>query len=200
MENDLEIKNRILNTARELFLKHGFTKVSIDEIASKIGMSKKTIYKYYPSKDDLVSAVTETTLAEIDFGYCSIVEDSNLDFVEKLRKMMTYIGLHLSKLSLPIIDDLKRNAPHIWKNISEYRTKKIYENFGSLIREGRNKGIFRDDIDEHLVMLIYANVVEHIINPETLSQLPLTATQVYESIIKVIFEGIMTDKAKLNQI
>ncbi|MDI6767192.1 MAG: TetR/AcrR family transcriptional regulator [Bacteroidota bacterium] len=197
MENEIEIKNRILNTASEQFLKHGFTKVTVDEIASKIGMSKKTIYKYYPSKDDLIRAVTNATLSEIDSGYRSIVEDSDLEFVEKLRKLMTYLGLHLSKLSRPIIEDLERNAPHIWENISAYRTKMIHENFGTLIRQGRDRGIFRDDIDEHLVMLIYANVIEHIINPETLSQLPLTATQVYESIIKVIFEGILTDKANL---
>ncbi|MBI4811182.1 MAG: TetR/AcrR family transcriptional regulator [Ignavibacteriales bacterium] len=196
MINDTVIRDRILRTATEQFYSHGFSKVTVDEIASKIGISKKTIYKFYSSKEDLIRAVTDTVIAETETGFRDIVEDIHLDFVEKLRKMMTFVGIHLSRLSKYLIEDLERNTPHVWSKISEYRTKNIYQHFGSLIREGRKKGIFRNDIDEQLVLMIYANAIENIINPNILSQLPVTANQVYETIIKVIFEGLLTDEAR----
>ncbi len=196
MENNVEIKNRILNAAQRQFLIYGFTKVTMDEIAAKIGMSKKTIYKFYPSKADVVNAIADKMFAEAEQGLQNIVQNTQVNFIEKLRNMMTFIGLHLSKLSQPLIEDIRQNAPQLWEKISDYRIKSIYKNFGSLIHEGRQKGIFRSDIDEHLVLLIYVNVIQNIINPETLSQLPLTAPQVYEHIIKVIFEGILTDDAR----
>jgi len=196
MENDIEIKKRILFTARDEFFSFGFTKVSVDKIASKMGMSKKTIYKYFPSKDDLVRAVTETTLSEVEMGCKQIIENANLDFVEKLKQMMTHAALHISKMGRPLIEDLEKNAPQVWKEISEFRSKHIYEDFGKLLHEGVQKGIFRSDIDQQLVLMIYNNVIKNIISPEVLSQIPFTATQVYETIVKVIFEGIMTNKAK----
>ncbi len=196
MKNGSDIQKRIVASAKDQFFNHGFTRVTLDEIASEVGISKKTIYKYFPSKEDLVRGVTDSTLADTESGLKNIIEDPSLDFVGKLREIMKFVGLHLSKLSLPLIEDLRRNTPELWEKISEYRTKRIYESFGSLIREGRQKGIFREDIDENLVILMYADVVEHLINPQVLSDLPFTASQLYETVIKVIFEGIMTADAK----
>ena len=196
MENDIEIKKRILTTARDEFISFGFTKVSIDGIASKMGMSKKTIYKYFPSKDDLVHAVTDTTLKEMETRCKNIIENNDIDSVEKLRQMMTTAAIHTSKMGKPLIEDLEKNAPHVWKEISEFRNKRIYEDFGKLLQEGVEQGIFRNDVDVQLVLMIYANVIRNIISPEILMRLPFTATQVYETIVKVIFEGILTETGR----
>ena len=58
------------------------------------------------------------------------------------------------------------------------------------------QGILRRDIDQRLILLIYSKAVEDIINPEMLSQLPFTTTKVFETIVKVLFDGILTDEAK----
>jgi len=196
LENDIEIKKRILETARDQFFSHGFTKVTVDEIATRIGMSKKTIYKFYPSKDDLVRAVIDSTLSEVHACCNNIIENTKLDSVEKLRQMMTAAALHISKMGKPLIEDLERDAPHVWKEISEFRNRRIYEDFGKLLHEGRQQGIFRNDVDEQLILLIYANVIRNVISPEILMQLPFTAVQVYEAIVKVIFEGILTEAGR----
>ena len=196
MGNDQEIKIRILHAARDQFFNFGFTKVSVEEIATKMGMSKKTIYKFFPKKDDLVRAVINSTLTEVETCCRNIIENEKLDSVEKLRQMMTTAALHTSKMGKPLIEDLEKNAPLVWKEISEFRNKRIYEDFGKLLHEGREQGIFRNDVDEQLVLLIYANVIRNIISPEILMQLPFTAVQVYETIVKVIFEGILTDSGR----
>ena len=196
MDTDTEIRNRILATAREEFFKFGFSKVTIDEIASKMGMSKKTIYKYFDSKEAIVHEVTKSTLNDMVSCCEEISQNDAVDFVEKLRQMMTLVALQYSKLGKPLLEDLQKNAPQVWKQISEFRQERINKDFGNLLREGMQKGMFRSDIDEQLILLIYSNAVQSIINPETLINLPFTATQVFDAIVKVIYEGILTDDAK----
>lgn len=198
LENESVIKNRIIDSAEQQFFVHGFTKVTMDEIASHIGISKKTIYKHYQSKTDLVNAMADKMLGETEEGFRKIVEDTQIDFLEKISKMMTFVAVHLSKLSRPLIEDIQHNAPQLWKKISDFRMKRIHEDFRKLIKEGREKHMLRVDIDEQLVMLIYMNLIENIIRPDILSELPLTASQAYEAIAKVVFEGMLTDEAKIH--
>ncbi|MBL7959377.1 hypothetical protein JNL27_03975 [bacterium] len=74
------------------------------------------------------------------------------------------------------------------------------EEFGQLIREGVEKGKFRSDVDEKLSTLIMLTLVENLINPETLSNLPYTATQIFENISKIFYEGFLTEEARAEYI
>ncbi len=196
MDQDQDIKNRIMNAAREQFYVFGFSKVTVDEIVSKLGISKKTFYKYFESKDALVKEVTETTMLEMDACCRQFRENDTIDFVEKLKNMMTFVAMHYAKVGKPLLEDLEKNAPHVWKQIEEHRAKSIAANFGNLLKEGVEKGIFRDDIDRELIMLIYNNTIQNIIRPEVLTHLPYSAAQVFETIVKIIFEGILTESAR----
>ncbi len=196
MDTDAEIKSRICAAAREQFYLYGFNKVTVDEIATKLGMSKKTLYKYFPSKDDLVMEVTRTTIAQMDQCCQGFLLDENTDFVVKLKNMMTFVAMQYAKMGRPLMEDLEKNAPHIWKEIDHYRTQSIMRYFGNLLKEGREKGVFRTDVDRELVLMIYNNAIQNIIRPEVLSQVPYSAAQVFDAIIKIIFEGILTDEAK----
>jgi AcrR family transcriptional regulator len=61
----MEIQDRIRQKADELFRRYGIRSVTMDEIATQLGMSKKTIYQYYTDKDQLVDAVA---IDEIQFS------------------------------------------------------------------------------------------------------------------------------------
>ena len=58
------------------------------------------------------------------------------------------------------------------------------------------KGIFRKDIDQQIVVLLYINAIQGILNSDVLSQLPYTANQVFESIIRVFLEGMFTEEGR----
>ena len=196
METDAQTKQRIMESAREEFFRHGFSKVTVEEIAAKNGISKKTIYKYFDGKDDLVEAVSRETMSEMARCCQSIVDEQGVDYVDKLKRMMTMVAVQYSKLGRPLIEDLQKNAPRLWNEIAASRTQRINIEFGAMLREGMEKGVFRNDIDRDLILMIYANAIQTIINPEMLVHLPYTAAQIFETIVKVIFEGILTEEAK----
>jgi AcrR family transcriptional regulator len=190
--NDLELKNRILNAARDQFYVYGFSKVTVDEIANKLRISKKTLYKFFPSKDELVHDVVRMTLKEMDACCTVLMDHSDISFVEKLKQLMSMVALQYSKISRHLIEDLEKNAPSAWKEIADYRTQHIQQNFKNLLAEGMQNGVFRSDLKQELVLLIYSNVIRNVITPEILSQVPFTAAEVFETIIEIMFEGILT--------
>jgi AcrR family transcriptional regulator len=193
MPGDFETRNRILEAAREQFFHLGFTKVTMDEIASGLGMSKKTLYRFFSGKDELLREVVELNRGEIERGLDEILQDKSLSFVERLKRLMAFLAMRLSRIGAPFMQDLHRNAPELWKEIETFRRRKATSVFGDLIDEGIQKGVFRGDVDRQLLTLMYVNLIQGIIHAEVLSQLPLSASQAFEAIIKVLFEGILTD-------
>ncbi|MSS72605.1 MAG: TetR/AcrR family transcriptional regulator [Candidatus Latescibacteria bacterium] len=198
MSSDLEIRNRILETAREQFFKFGFTRVTMDEIASHLGMSKKTLYKFFPGKDDLLREVVKLNMREIERGIDAIVQSEKGGFVEKLKELMTFLAMRLAKIGPLFMQDLQRNAPEIWKEIEAFRRQKAMRLFGDLTDEGIRKGVFRGDLNPQLLTIMYVSLIQSILNAEVLSQLPLSAAQAFEAIIQVLFEGILTDEMRAN--
>lgn len=197
MADGTEVKKRILDKALDQFLQFGFTKVTMDELTSELGMSKKTLYKWFPSKESLLKAVVKMKHGEIQRGIDRIILDESMDFVEKLKKYMGFIAEQLSKYRAPFMRDIQKNAPEVWKQLEDFRHKKILTDFGKLINEGIQTGMLRDDCDQRLVILLYLSAIERLINPDLLSELPFSAIEVFEFITKVIFEGILTEEGRV---
>ena len=196
MSDELRTRNRILNKARDHFFRHGFTKVTLDEIVQEMGVSKKTIYKFFPSKTEILRELLNWKLQEVEDGLKRIRHGGGKDFVEKLKQIYTFAALHLSEFGQPFIRDLERNAPYIWKEVEERRNRTVLATFGSVFNEGIRKGAIKRKLNPQLLLLIHTTLIQRIMNPETLSQLPMTARQTLNTIREVIFEGILTDKAR----
>jgi len=190
------VRRRILEEARELFFRYGFSKVTMDEAAEKLGMSKKTLYKHFSSKEDLLEAVTEDHLQECDQDMHTLCSRKGQGPLEKFRGLMDYLASLYGKMSDALVHDLRKSAPDIWKRVEATRRDHIYNEFSALVKEGRQKGIFRKDVDERLFLLIYFESVQRILHPEALSGLPFKPSQVFDAIVKVLFEGFLTDKAR----
>lgn len=191
-----DIRKRILEKARSLYFRFGFSKVSMDETAEGLGMSKKTLYQYFSSKEDLLQAVTLDHMHEMDEALHELCGRRDCGPLEKVKKLMSYVAAIYGKMSEPLVHDLRRSAPDIWKQVEACRREHIFTDFGSLVKEGRRKGLFRKDVDEELFLLIYYHVLQSLLNPETLAGLSYKPSQVFDAIVKVLFEGLLTDKAR----
>ena len=191
-----EVKERILVKAEEIFFQYGYTRVRMDEISEALGISKKTLYKYFDSKEQLLREIVDRMKIRIKTNCHVICDDQEMDFIHKLKKLMNYIAKQSSKLRGVLPEDLQKNLPDIWNGINEYRKQEAFTKFRELIEEGVRKGAFREDIDMQIIVLMYVNAISELVSPDVLSQLPYTGDQVFETIIKIMFEGIFTDEGR----
>lgn len=196
MSEEKEIKERILKKAEEMFMQFGFARITMEEIASNLGVSKKTLYKYYTGKEQLLREMVSGIKCHTENYTDCLMRSDELDFIEKLKLLLDHIGKNAAKMRGPLVEELQRFHPEIWNDIVEFRRKGAYEKFSKLIREGVKKGSFRKDIDKEIIALVYLHAISGILNPDTLAGLPYTGDQTFESIVKIIMEGILTDEGR----
>jgi len=191
-----EVKERILHQAGEMFLQFGFSKVTMEEIAVELGMSKKTLYRFFPGKEQLLKEMVTGVRCKLEDYVEELWGNNEMSFLEKLKNLMNYISSQSTAFRGPLAHDLQKNFPQLWEEINESRKTHSLYKFNLLISEGIENGVFRKDIDQQIVVLLFMNVFQGILNPDVLSQLPYTANQVFDSIIRVLMEGIFTEEGR----
>ncbi|HAL57836.1 MAG TPA: hypothetical protein DCP63_15570 [Bacteroidetes bacterium] len=197
MTSEIETRDRIINYARDKFMQIGFSKVTLDEIATELGVSKKTVYKYFPSKQDLLRAGVQGALQGVEKNLERLVM-SERPFIEKLVEVMLMISRNISKLSKKAEVDLQRFTPELWKEIDAFRRERLLPKLGAMIARARQEGIFRPDINDQVLILMLRHSVHGIMNPEVLSQHSFSPHDALRTIFKVLFEGALTDEARKN--
>jgi len=197
--NPDETKRRILDKTKEYFLKYGYSKSNIDEIAESLRMSKKTLYQHFESKKALLECLIEENMKLIASRIEAIVNDQNLDFIEKQKRLLMSLGWVLGQLRV-LIEDIQKNVPDIWAKIEEFRKKKFFQIFKKLILEAQEKSLVKKEIPADFILLVWFNVIQTVTDLKNLSNLPLTLPQAVETVFKMMFEGILEkDFQKMKQ-
>lgn len=196
MTEEKEIKLRIAQKADEMFRLYGFSKVTMEEIASNLGISKKTLYKHFSNKDHILKEIVHANKCEVDKFIEDLMAQKKMPFIEKLKIFMNFIATQAQKLEGPMIHDLMKCNPEVWKDIEEFRSKKAYKHLSQLIEEGVESGIFRKDVDNSVIVVGYVASIHSLINPDVLSKLPISADQAFRDILKILFEGIFTTEGR----
>jgi AcrR family transcriptional regulator len=193
--SEIDIRNRIIEIARIKFLSLGFSKVTMDELVTQLGISKKTMYQYFNSKDDLVTAVIETQIVFMSTNIKKIL-DAPVDFIEKLNTLWVFIGDNLSGISKQFQDDIRRFRPELWQRVEDVRRRNVFGNLRTLFEDGQRHGMLRDDVNVEIVVAMFQDAVKGIVNPEVLVQHPFSAADAIRAIMRILFEGILTDDAR----
>jgi len=152
----MRTRQEIFDTAIALFAKKGYEKVTIEEICSKVGVTKGAFYNHFKSKDQII--IEE--FMRMDEHYKEVAQDiSSLESsMEKLRvfnheaiKLMSDLGVSLMKVVY-----YSQIAPNMRKSYLANSRRFLYQITNELIKEGQDKGEIADDLDseELSVMLI----------------------------------------------
>lgn len=192
MHDDNEIRQRILSRSKEMFAQYGYTKVTMEEIAESLGISKKTLYKHFGNKEFIVREIIQCTKCEMRDSITAIIGDKSLQFVDRLKKLLAFIGSQAGKFHGPMIRDIMRNNPSIWEEIKEFRRQNTIENISKLIAEGVEQGIFRKDINQNVITYAYVGAIHTMIVPEIVDQLHVPPEEMFRDIIRMLFEGILS--------
>lgn len=192
-----ELRSRIMARAEEKFFQIGFSRVTMDELAEELGISKKTLYKHFESKMALVENVVRTNIGQVAECIEQIVR-SEVDFMDRIRAVLSLAAGQLIRVGNTFMYDLYRNAPELWRQIDEFRSKKFVAILTSLVQEGMKQGLVHRDIDSSLIVRTYYHAFRNILSPDELANLSLTATEVLESLARIIYTGILTERGRKN--
>jgi TetR/AcrR family transcriptional regulator, transcriptional repressor of aconitase len=187
------LRRRIRDVSRDLFLKYGYAPVSVDEISSRLGISKATLYREFRGKKDILVEVVESIKTDMLAGVERIAADEKSDSIEKLVRLMSFVGNNLSRVGALLLRDLRKNAPEVWEDLNRFRKEKILQNFGALIENGVREGAFKPDIRRDLAVRMFMTLIQEFINPDAVLNSPYSARDIFETAVRLFLEGILSD-------
>jgi AcrR family transcriptional regulator len=141
----------IINTAKNLFWKHGFKRVSIEEICQKANVSKMTYYKHFPNKFELAKVIFNDVVEKGEKQFREIMtSDDPPD--EKVRKVMLMKIESTKDISPEFMQDFYTDREPELKAYVEQRTREAWNVLKDDYKKAQEEGVFRKDI--HIELLI----------------------------------------------
>ena len=148
------MKEKIIQHASELFLTLGFKSVTMDDIAREIGISKKTIYKYFSNKTKLVKATTLFTFNEINLGInqiCALKKNP----IEELFDIKEFVmNLLKDEASSPVFQ-LKKYYPEVYNSLQIKQIEVMQDCVKENLSRGMELGLYLEDLDVEFISRIY---------------------------------------------
>jgi AcrR family transcriptional regulator len=191
-----EKRQKIVDRSRSLFMMRGVSPLTMEEIAALQGISKRTLYRYFPNKEALVSAAIEERLAEVGEEIAEIAQKDAFSFLEKIQQILRTVSRQMSQLGEGLVRDLYYNHPDIWERIDQYRREHVFVIIEKLLDEGAKSGFIRPDIDGRLVPMLFVTTVSSVMNPEQFVKMTVPPVEFFEAVVKILFGGILTEKAR----
>ncbi len=187
------MKDQILQKATDMFLTLGFKSVTMDDIASEMGISKKTIYQHFSSKDVLVKETTTNLFESISCGIDQIIlEEKNP--IEELFTIKDFLINHLKDENTSPLYQLQKFYPKIHKSLMI----KQFDKMGSCVKDNLQKGIdlelFRSEIDKELISRFYFAGMTSIKDAELFNPKDFSSKMVQSCYLEYHLRGICTQK------
>jgi AcrR family transcriptional regulator len=191
-----EEKEKIMTTARDVYLQRGFYKTSMDEIAKELNISKKTIYKHFATKEALVEEIVDDRIKAIGKRLDEILS-SDMTAVDKIITHINFVCNTIFRYNDDFARDIRNHTPHLWNKIDQLRTEKIQNYLSKIIEQGKKEGTF-EDVPTELIIPILINSTRAIINPEFLSSINYSFKGAIKTTFRILFGGILTEAGKNN--
>ncbi len=184
-------RNRILEQTRKEFLEAGYSGFTMDEIASKTGISKATIYKYFPGKHHLLKGLVVQIIEEDDAIHRNVLETPR-DFMSSLRELLAISRKRMHLFPKHILRDLEKNAPDILELIQESRDRRVPELVSHLLVRGQNEKKIRSDIRTDLIAHALLTLLQEFSRPDVMDRFEIQYHQIPEFLLSFSLQGILT--------
>lgn len=152
-----DVRENILQVAIKRMQQVGIRSVSVDDICHELGMSKKTFYVYFPSKDELVSEILHEHEQKMAREVQHLVADKTVlqcivDWTKIARQ--TEKSTHQTP---PMLYDLKKYYPTLHQEHLQRMRKMMQQFLVQFLKKGQGEGIFREEIDIEVAALLLVN-------------------------------------------
>jgi len=200
-----EKKSYIIKNVGHLYLKHGIRNITMDNIASEFGVSKKTLYQYFADKEDLVSQVVDYFLEDAEFDVRNPGEGNAIDDILHIRSRVAYIlKLYNNNIEL----ELKRTYPSLYQKVYEAKRKRIFDNTNENLKKGIAEGLYRNNLEPSVVAKLVLGRTLFTMNPdyEVFEEYEVNSLAFFDSVLDYHMSAICTNnglkyfKEQLNKI
>ena len=189
--NLTEQEEQILVESFNAMTRDGVRAFTVESLSQDLGMSKKTIYKYFPTKEDLVEKSVALFFYVIEKKLKKLIKNEPnpaLQFV----KVMEFVMGHISMISIEKLADLKMRFPAVWKKMETFRLDRR-DDFYIILSEAQSQGFVRKDVDIKIIATLYMNIINSTFQPEFFLSNNLAPSDAIQHFLKMVTGGLFTE-------
>lgn len=183
----MTLKERIMEATIDEFNEKG-VKFTMDDLAKRLAMSKKTIYKVFKDKEILFIETVDYCFDMIKMGEASILADSSLDVVEKIKAILVVLPGRYSQIDWRKIYAGKEKFPEAYKEIRK-RLETDWNGTIGLIEQGIAENKVRPICIPVLKVMVQATIEQFLVNP-ILIEHQVSYEEALKEMVNIIIEGI----------
>jgi len=189
----MDLIDRVFYGAIEEFRENG-VKFTMDSLASRLGISKRTLYETVPSKTAVIEMVIDLTFADVKKQQKSIFEDDEMSLTNKLKKLFTIVPAYADMIDYRRVNEIKRIYPHLSQKIDD-NLNSDWDRTISLLEEGVDAGVIKR---KNLVVLklLLVQVFGKLLDGNFLIQNNISYQTAMKETLSIVFDGILTDEHK----
>ncbi len=189
------MREKILHKATEMFLNLGFKSVTMDDLASEMGISKKTIYSHYENKTKLVEESTMDLFWFISNGIDEIIALKK-NPIDELYEIKKFVMLHLKDEKSSPQYQLQKYYPKVHETLRQKQFDVMQECVVDNINRGMEMGIYRDNLNVEFVSRIYFSGVTSIKDNSLFPLQIFSMAQLMDHYLEYHIRGIVTPKGR----
>jgi len=189
-----EDRLRILKYSRSKFHSEGFYKTTMDELARELHVSKKTIYKYFPSKENLLQEICLDTSCEIMSKMESII-DGTEDVVVKFVRLLNMHSNFTMNISDKWLRDLSVHAPGIRKDLDEMKNEQVNKVFTKLLEQGKREKLI-ENYPTPIIIASFNSSLKSVLNHDFLINNKFSIHNAFKITYEMLLNGILTVTGK----
>ncbi len=188
----MNIKEKIATQAGELFLRNGIKSVSMDEIAIKLGMSKRTIYEYFTDKEEIVvyflKYIENCQLEQFDYLFKTepTVIDAFVKLIKGYRELDFFYNVKFK-------EDIERFFPKA-KQVWEEKNEKKIQITKNLLQEGIKQGVVRPELNLDVTAFLLQETSGAYLHASRKPTLPFTIWELFYTMLINFVRGVATEK------
>jgi len=174
----------MLGQIRELFFECGIKDLNMDDISHKLGISKKTLYRFVKNKEDLIARLLEYDQEKGVAAYRNIGEQ-NVNAIEKLFQVSLMLYEEMKRFNPVWFFELRKYYRHLFNEYHDKRMTHISMSMRMNLAQGKREGLYRDDINNEAVVALYINYLTEIHH----SELCRIADVTFDELFRIMFEN-----------
>ncbi len=185
---DQDMKSKILRNTITVFNKKGL-KLTMDDIAEQMGISKKTIYKHYKSKEEIFDQIVDYVFDDIKRKEQEILNEEGLSLEERVRKLLAAFPERFTEVDFSKLGDLKEKYPKTYRKLTK-RLESGWEPTMELLEQGRAQEIYRKDANFTIFKVMMDASVARFFETDTLKKSKISYIEALNQVVDILLTGI----------
>ncbi len=190
-----EQQDKWLKRVQSLFLRLGIKSITMDDVARELGISKKTLYTFVSSKDDLVKKVLEQHI-EQEKRDCEIMYSKATNAIEEMFFVIESNSQQMEQMKANIVYDLQKYHRDAWELMQGFQQGFLYSIVQANLKRGISEGLYRDDFDVDIVTRLHIATSFQLFDETIFPQNTFKRDVIFKEYLKHYLHGILSEKGR----